>query len=170
MGLQWAQDAQVLRATAFKTRTENLMLYDFASWAFNNVSDASNKGLELSYSGKVAVADLRASLTLQDPLDETSGTRLIRRARNMASFGASLPLGAWTVGGDLRYTGERPDIVSVPSLPAYMVANLTTRYALTRELALTARIDNLLDRQYQTAYGYNQSGRAAYVGLVWAQK
>ena len=170
LGLQWAQDAQVLRATAFKTRTENLMLYDFASWAFNNVSDASNKGLELSYSGKVAVADLRASLTLQDPLDETSGTRLIRRARNMASFGASLPLGAWTVGGDLRYTGERPDIVSVPSLPAYLVANLTARYALTRELALTARIDNLLDRDYQTAYGYNQSGRAAYVGLVWAQK
>ncbi len=170
LGLQWAQEAQVLRATVFKTRTENLMLYDFATWAFNNVSSASNKGLELSYSGKVASADLRASITLQDPLDESTGTRLIRRARSMASFGASLPIGAWSFGGDLRYTAERPDIVSVPSLPAYTVANLTARYALTPELALTARIDNLLDRQYQTAYGYNQSGRAAYVGLAWAQK
>ncbi len=169
LGLQWTQDKQVVRATLFKTRTDNLMLYDFATWAFNNVSDASNKGLELSYSGKMANADLRASLTLQDPLDESDGTRLIRRPRNMASFGASLPLGLWTVGADLRYTGERPDIVSVPALPAYCVLNLTTRYALTRELAVTARIDNLLDRQYQTAYGYNQSARAAYVGLVWAQ-
>ncbi len=170
LGLQWAQDKQVLRATLFKTRTENLMLYDFATWAFNNVSNASNQGLELSYSGKIASADLRASLTLQDPLDESSNTRLIRRARSMASFGASLPLGQWTFGGDLRFTGERPDIVSVPALPAYSLLNLTTRYALTPELALTARIDNLLDRQYQTAYGYNQSGRAAYVGIVWSQK
>jgi vitamin B12 transporter len=75
-----------------------------------------------------------------------------------------------TVGGDLRYTGARPDAPANPSLPAYTVANLTTRYALTPGIALTARIDNVLDRKYQTAYGFNQSGRAAYVGVVWAQK
>ena len=173
LGLQWAQDKQVVRATLFKTRTDNLLLFDptFGTWgAFNNVSDASNKGLELSYSGKFASADLRASLTLQDPLNESTGERLIRRARSMASFGASLPVRQWTFGGDLRYTGERPDIASVPVLPAYTVVNLSTRYALSRELALTARIDNLLDREYQTAYGYNQPARSLYAGVVWAQK
>ena len=170
LGLQWAQDKQVVRATLFKTRTDNLMLYDFATWAFNNVNDASNKGLELSYSGKFASADLRASLTLQDPIDEGTGERLIRRARNMASFGASLPLGQWIFGGDLRFTGERPDIARVPALPAYSIANLNARYALTRELALTARIENLLDRAYQTAYGYNQPTRSLYAGVVWSQK
>ena len=173
LGLQWAQDKQVVRATLFKTRTDNLMLFDpnFGTWGgFNNVSDASNKGLEVSYSGKMASAELRASLTLQDPMDEGKGVRLIRRARNMASFGASLPLGQWTFGGDLRYTGDRPDIASVPALPAYTVVNLTARYALTREVALTARIENLLDREYQTAYGYNQPARSLYAGVVWAQK
>jgi vitamin B12 transporter len=170
LGLQWAQDRQVARATLFKTRTANLLLYDMASWSFNNVTDSSNLGLELSYSGRVAGADLRASLTLQDPRDESTGMRLIRRARSMASFGASLPLGAWTIGGDLRYTAERPDIVTVPALPAYTLLNISTRHALTRELAWTTRIDNLFDRQYQTAYGYNQPGRALYVGLVWTQK
>ena len=170
LGLQWAQDKQVARATLFKTRTANLMLYDFATWSFNNVTDASNRGLELSYSGRLASADLRASLTLQHPLDESTGLRLIRRARSMASVGASLPLGAWTVGGDLSYTGDRPDIVTVPALPTYTLLNITTRYALTRELAWTVRIDNLLDRQYQTAYGYNQPGRTLYVGFVWGQK
>jgi vitamin B12 transporter len=170
LGLQWAQDKQVVRGTIFKTRTSNLMQYDFATWTFNNVTDATNQGLELSYSGKLASADLRASLTLQDPVDQSTGMRLIRRARDMASFGASVPLGQWVFGGDLRYTGERPDIVTVPSLPACNVINLTTHFALSREVALTARIDNVLDRQYQTAYGYNQSGRAAYVGILWAQK
>ncbi len=170
LGVQWAQDGQVVRATAFRTRISNLLQYDFATFSFNNVTDASNKGLELSYSGKVARADLRASLTLQDPVDETTGLRLIRRARSMAALGASVPAGKWTWGADLRYTGARPDTPANPPLGAYTVANLTARYAFTPEIALTARIDNLLDRQYQTAYGYNQSGRAAYVGILWSQK
>ena len=170
LGLQWAQGQQVVRGTLFKTRTSDLMLYDFATWTFNNVTEATNRGLELSYSGKLSNADLRASLTLQDPLDASTGMRLVRRARSMASLGASLPWRQWTFGADLRYTGERPDIVTAPALPAYAVVNLTSRFAFSPELALTARVENLLDRQYQTAYGYNQSGRAAYVGLVWAQK
>ena len=170
LGLQWAQSGQVVRATVFSTRVLDMMLYDFATYSFNNVSDASNKGLEVSYSGKLAGADLRASLTQQDPVNESTGGQLIRRAKTMASFGASLPWGAWTLGGDVRYTGERPDVPARPLLGAYTVANLTARYALTPELALTARIDNLFDSQYQTAYGYNQSGRAAYVGIVWKQK
>ncbi|MHB1248669.1 MAG: TonB-dependent receptor plug domain-containing protein [Polaromonas sp.] len=170
IGVQWAQDGQVLRATSFRTRTSNLLQFDPATSSFNNVANASNKGLEVSYSGKLSRTDLRGSLTVQNPTDDATGQRLIRRGRTMASFGASVPLGQWTVGGDLRYTGARPDMPANPSLPAYTVANLTTRYALTPEVALTARIDNLFDRRYQTAYGFNQSGRAAYVGIVWTQK
>jgi vitamin B12 transporter len=169
-GLQWAESGQVVRATVFSTRVSDLMLYDFATYSFNNVSDASNKGLEVSYSGKLVGADLRASLTQQNPVNESTGQQLIRRAKTMASFGASLPWGAWVLGGDVRYTGERPDVPALPMLDAYTVANLTARYTLTPELALTVRIDNLFDSQYQTAYGYNQSGRAAYVGIVWKQK
>lgn len=170
LGVQWAQAAQIVRATAFKTRIANLMLFDFATFSFNNVSHASNQGLEVSYSGKVAGADTRASLTLQDPVDETTQARLARRARGMASIGVSMPVGQWTLGADLRYTGARPDPLANSPLPAYTLANLAARYRLTPELALTARIDNLFDRQYQTAYGFNQSGRAAYLGIVWAQK
>ena len=170
LGLQWAQDGQVVRATAFRTRISNLLQFDFATSSFNNVTDASNKGLEVSYSGKLAGADLRGSLTVQDPLDRSTGQRLIRRARTMASFGASVPWGPWSLGGDLRTTGARPDTPANPSLPAYTVANLVARYRVTPELALTARLDNVFDRQYQTAYGFNQSGRAAYVGILWTQK
>ena len=169
-----------------RTRIDNLLLYDLNTYSFNNVSRASNKGLEVSYSGKAAGADVRASLTLQDPTDDSTGQRLVRRARTMASLGASLPLGAWQLGGDLRFTGARPDTAFNPALASYVVANLQARYALTTadpglgllgvvgldpgELALTGRIDNLFDRDYQTAWGYNQARRAAYVGVVWTQK
>lgn len=170
LGLQWARDGDVLRATVFRTKIQDLLLYDFATFAFNNVTSATNKGLELSYSGKLAETDLRASVTLQDPIDESTGLRLVRRARTMASFGASRPFGPWTIGADVRYTGARPDTPPKPSLGAYTLVNLSARYALSDSLALTARTENLLGRDYQTAYGYNQPGRSYFVGLVWSQR
>ena len=170
LGLQWAEGAQVMRATLFSTETDNLMLYDFDTFRFSNVSKASNKGLELSYNGKLSVADVRASLTAQDPVDEATGAWLPRRARQMASLGVNLPWGAWLFGANVVYTGKRPDTALNPMLPAYSVTNVTVRYAVNPELALTGRIDNLFDRQYQTAWGYNQPGIGAYVGLVWNQK
>lgn len=169
-GLQWASGAQLVRATVFRTRTDDLLLYDPATFAFANVSRASNQGLEVSASGKVGSADLRASLTLQDPTDDATGQRLVRRARTMAALGASLPLGGWQLGGDVRYTGARPDKAGNPELAGYALVNLTARYALTPELAFTARVENLADRRYQTAYGYNQPGRTVWAGLVWSQK
>ena len=154
----------------FSTRVSDMLLYDFTTFSFNNISDATNKGLELSYSGKLASADVRASLTQQSPVNDATGAQLIRRAKSMASVGVSLPWGAWTLGGDVRYTGERPDVPARPKLDAYTLVNLSARYTLTPEVTLTARIDNLFDSQYQTAYGYNQPGRSAYVGVVWKQK
>lgn len=172
IGLQWTQGQQIVRATWFDTRTTNQLLYvpdplDPLSGKFENVTQSSNQGLEVSYSGAVAGSDLRASLTLQDPRNESTGQAQIRRARTMASLGVSRPLGAWTLGAELRYTGERPDIQGNPSLEAYTLAQVSARYRLNRDTHLTARIDNLFDARYQTAYGYNQSPRAAFVGLVW---
>jgi len=170
LGLQWAKNKQIVRATYFDTRVKDQLQYNSATSTFGNISSASNKGVEVSYSGIWSGADLRSSLTFQDPMNESTGEQLVRRPRTMASVGASKPLGKWTLGGDLRYTGARPDTSSNPELGAYVVANLSARYALSPQVALTSRVINLLDRQYQTAYGYNQTGRALYVGAIWTSK
>ena len=170
LGLQWTQGANIVRATYFNTKTDNLMLYDFSTYTFGNVTSSTNKGLEVSYSGQAWGAKWRASFTAQDPVDESTGQQLVRRARTMAALGVSVPQGNWLFGADLRFTGDRPDTAGQPALPAYALANVNLRYTLSPELALTARVDNLFDRRYQTAWGYNQPGIGAYVGLVWAQK
>lgn len=170
LGFQWAKDEQVVRATYFDTRVKDQLQYNFDTRKFGNISSASNKGVEVSYSGSWSGTDLRSSLTLQDPMNESTGEQLVRRPQAMASVGASKPLGKWTLGGDLRYTGARPDTSKKPELGAYVVANLSARYALSPQVALTSRVINLLDRQYQTAYGYNQTGRALYVGAIWTPK
>ncbi len=170
LGLQWAQGPNVVRATYFNTQTDNLMLYDFNSYSFSNVARTANQGLEVSASAQAWGASWQASFTAQNPVNETTGQWLVRRARTMASLGVSVPWGDWLLGANVRYTGERPDTVGRPMLPAYAVTNVTARYALRPDVALTARVDNLFDRSYQTAWGYNQPGIGAYIGIVWSQK
>ncbi|HCN88218.1 MAG TPA: TonB-dependent receptor [Oxalobacteraceae bacterium] len=167
LGVQYAADTSLLRATWFDTKTRDQLGYDPTTYQTINVDRASNRGLELSASGRLAETDLHASLTLQDPKDDTTNQRLIRRAKTLGSVSASRAFGAWRVGGDLQYTGERPD--NGRTLDAYWLANLNARYAITRQLSLFGRIDNLFNRDYQTVYGFNQPPRGVFAGLSWQQ-
>jgi vitamin B12 transporter len=168
LGLQWANQGQVLRATSFITNTSNLLEYDLNTDKFSNISNVVNKGIELSYSGSFNQGKVSASLTSQDPINQTTGKRLDRRPTSMASLGFSIPVNEWNFGADIRYTGSRPDKTN--TLPSYSVLDLKARYSVSKEIDLTARFDNALDEDYQTSYGYNQPRRTAYVGLVWKQK
>lgn len=167
LGLQYAKSGTLLRATLFKTKTRDQLQYDFSTFRFDNIARARNQGLELSASGNWARTDLRASLTLQDPRDDLTDQRLRRRARVLASLAATRTFGAWQLGGDVGYTGSRPDIPQ--NLSAYWLANLNARYTIIKGLSVFGRIDNVFDRKYQTAYGYNQPPRGVFVGLNWQQ-
>lgn len=165
-GVQYARGATLLRAALFNTRTREQLQYDLVTGTFANIARARNRGLEVSASGSLADTALRASLTLQDPRDESTGARLRRRAQTLASLAASRSFGPWQLGGDVGLTGSRPDGASV-RLPGYALLNLTARYRLTNAVELFGRIDNLLDRDYQTASGYNQPPRGIFAGVRW---
>jgi vitamin B12 transporter len=132
--------------------------------------------VEVSYKGVIGTTEMRASLTQQNPVDETTGQQLARRAKSMASVGVSQPFGAWRTGADLRYVGDRNDTNSStsPGLPvvlgAYSVLDITLAYRYSPQLLLTARLDNVTDETYQTVYGYNQQPRSLYAGLTWTPK
>jgi vitamin B12 transporter len=48
---------------------------------------------------------------------------------------------------------------------AFVTANLNASYALTDQVSLTARIENLADRRYQQVFGYGEPGRSGYLGV-----
>jgi vitamin B12 transporter len=170
LGLQWAHGQHRLRSTWFDTRTRDLLLYDFNTWQFGNVSRVKNQGLETSYSGRFHLTDVRASLSLQDPINESTGLQLVRRAKTLASVSASQSWGLWTFGGSLRYTGSRPDVAGNPDLPSNVLLDMTARYVLSRDWTAFGRMENLTDARYQTAFGYNQLPRTFTVGLSWKMK
>lgn len=167
IGLQWTAGGQVMRATLFDNRVREEISYDFTSQKFENIGRTRNRGLELSYSGRIGATDVRASLTSQDPTDVATETRLLRRAAFLASTTVSHDLGGgWRVGGALRHAGARPDSGSV-TLDAYTVADLTAQWDVTPQWQALARVENVGDVAWQTANGYPQPGRSVFVGLRW---
>lgn len=178
VGLQYQRGGHLVRATYFDTRIKDQLDFDPTTSAFANISRTRNDGLELSYKGLVGQTDLRASLTLQDPINELTQQRLNRRASTLMSVGVSQPIGAFRVNADLQYSGERPDVYTDvntfqsvnTTLGSYTLVNLSGAYKLTTELTLKARLDNAFDRKYQTVYAYNQQPRSLYVGLTWTPK
>lgn len=167
LGIQWASGLHRWRSTWFDTRTRDLLLYDMGTWQFSNISSVKNKGLETSYSARMGATDLRASLTLQDPVNEATGQQLVRRAKTLASASLAQSWGRLTLGGNIRYMGARPDIEGQPRLSSAVLLDLTSRYVLNRQWTIFGRLDNVTDSEYQTAYGYNQLPRTAYIGLSW---
>jgi len=169
-GVQWAQGPHRLRSTWFSSLTKDLLLYDMGSFRFSNVSRVKNQGIETSYSGRFHMTDLRASLSLQDPVNEATGQQLVRRAKTLASVSVSQSMGLLTLGGSVRYTSSRPDIEGKPGLPSNTLLDLTARYGLSRDWTLFGRVDNATDSRYQTAYGFNQLPRTTTLGLNWKMK
>ncbi|TNF62075.1 MAG: TonB-dependent receptor [Burkholderiales bacterium] len=175
VGLQYQRDAHWLRATWFDTRIRNQLDYDPSVFQFRNIGRTRNRGLEVSYRGRIGETGLRASLTLQDPQDDITGEALLRRARSFWSVGISQPLAGVVLDADLRHSGSRPDSYTDTgtftrvdtTLGSYTVLDLALSYRLRKDLELRARIDNVTDRDYQTVYSYNQQPRSFYLGLTW---
>lgn len=172
VGAQYAAGGALLRATVFDTHTRDQFGFD-AAFKTVNINKARNQGLELSATTRVTDIDLRASLTLQNPKDDTTGQRLVRRARTLGSLSLAKSFGAWRVGSDIQYTSSRSDkdFTTVPAtakeLSSYWLANINARYQIAKDVSLFGRVENVFDRAYQTAYGYNQPPRGVFVGVNW---
>ena len=169
-GLQYARGSTLVRATFFDTHTRDMIDYvstGYLTGQYFNVGRVKNKGFELNGQTQLAGLDIRGNLTLQDPEDRDTGKQLDRRAKKTASLNVSKTLGAWYVGGDMHYEEHRPDLRRTERLPSYVVFNVNARYQVSKEVSVFARIENLFDKDYQTAYGYDMPDRGFFAGINW---
>ncbi|WP_116136025.1 TonB-dependent receptor plug domain-containing protein [Trinickia diaoshuihuensis] len=171
--LQYASDSLgVVRLTAFQTHYTDLINYVPTQggmfYLAENVGRAKVQGLEGSFSGRVGKTDVRAALTVQNPVDEIADTDLTRRARHFASLSANRSFGAWRAGGEWIVSGPRND--SGTPLGGFGIVNLSARYDISKAWYVSAHIDNLFDKHYELAYTYNTSRRGAFVTIGWQQQ
>ena len=171
LGIHYAVGAQQFDATYFDNRISDLITYQFPSNV--NLNRARIDGLEAGYRGQFGTAEVKAALTLQNPRDEQTGLRLLRRARSYANIGLFRQIGAWRLGGEWQYSGAREDIdintYARTRLAAYDLVNLTADYAVDKHLDLSLRAANIFNRDYMLVHGYNTPGRTLFVALNYRQ-
>ena len=160
----------LVKLTGFQTQYTNLIQsLTVSPYTAVNVAKARVEGIELTYTGRPLFGvDVRASFTRQNPTDLDADKQLARRARQFGSVGLSKTFDKLTVGGDVFFSGERYDTAG-QHLGAYTLVNLQARYDIDRSWYVSAHLDNVFDKNYQTVYGYNTLGRAIYVSLGWKQ-
>lgn len=136
-----------------------------------NIPRARIQGWTLSYNGQFDALGLRAVLDLLEARDVATGRMLQRRADEQLILGVDYRAGAWKYGATLLTASERYDnVMNTIYLPGFGTLDAHVDYALTKDWSVQARLNNLGDKVYQTANGYNQQGRAAYLTLRWAPR
>jgi vitamin B12 transporter len=173
LGLQWASGADRVRIVAFETKFQDAIV--FSGGTTNNVGHASVKGVESSYSGRLAGFDLRVAFTVQDPTEQNAATgqdlQAVRRAKRFGSLAVYRSFGKLRAGGELLASGARPDndVVTFDRVQdaGYTVVNLTSRYDYDKHVYLAARLENAFDEKYQLAQGFNTPRRGLFLTLGW---
>lgn len=170
--LRWRpSDTQRLTLTAFSQHIRN-----YITATNQNVSSGLIDGATLAYEGRFDAWTLSSSIDELNARDD-SGKRLPRRAKHAFHASADRSFGAWSAGGDLSAYSSRTDTVYdsnfqqvTVGLPRYVRLDLGSDWQLAPDWTLQARLNNVTDKRYETAYGYNQPGREWLLTLRWAPR
>jgi vitamin B12 transporter len=181
IGLDYGIGAALdLQFTAFRQNLEdeiNGFVFDpvtFLATAENVAGRSRRSGLEIG--ARWALDESLAISANYTYLESTADdVREIRRPRHSGSVdldheifaGRGRLVLAATYGGTRNDTffAPWPDPPATVTLDSYWLVEVSGRYALSPSVDVFARIDNVLDADYEHVYGYNTPGRRAYAGI-----
>ncbi|MGH8200535.1 MAG: TonB-dependent receptor plug domain-containing protein [Steroidobacteraceae bacterium] len=139
---------------------------------YANIARSHAHGVELDGSFKATEQlSITANYTLSDtedtsPGSSTYGNELPRRPADTGNASVTY---VWpfrlSTALAMRYSAPRfDDAANTIRLGGYVLLDIRTSYPLNDHLEMYARVENLTDRHYETAYQYGTLGRSAYVG------
>ena len=174
-----------LGATAFRRNSRDLINFVSCSAPFtgicagrpsgtyNNVARARSQGVELTATvTPIDALRMQANYSHVDSENRSPGSTvfgkdLVRRPSETASalvdyswaFGLQTGLTFTHVGSSFDNAANTREV------SGYDLVDLRVAWSMTDMLELQARVENLLDKQYETIYRYGAPGRAAYAGV-----
>ncbi|MBK1703983.1 TonB-dependent vitamin B12 receptor [Halochromatium glycolicum] len=161
-------------ANLYQTDVDELIATNLVGTQYlpENIDESRIRGLELWTTAELSGWLLDANLTLLDPRNESEGPNngnlLARRPEQTFRLDADRQFGRIGVGGTLFVSGRRFDeSANRVRLDGYTLVDLRADYAFSDALRLQARVENLLDEDYETAAYYNQPGRTLFVSLLY---
>lgn len=166
--LPFAEGTGAFTLTYFDRKTRNLIDYDLTQYNYYNVGRARAQGVELgmqvtNWEG----FDVNIAATYLDATNELTGAQLARRPKTnlYASIDKAWDIGL-KLGADLRVGGGRyDDSANNQYVGGHVVAGLRGAFAVTDNVEVYGRVENLFDEHYEVVRSYGTPGRSAYAGV-----
>jgi vitamin B12 transporter len=151
-------------STCFHNGITDLITTNDTFTSYANVNLATTEGTESFVSAKIAARiGVRADYTITRAIDVGTGLQLLRRRREKWSATATwLPIDPlmrdWL---DITRDGSASGIVA----PGYTIVNLRGNYAISDQVKIFGRVDNLFNLHYQNPTGFLAPGFGVFGGI-----
>jgi vitamin B12 transporter len=154
--------------SAYHTDISDLISFSGNQFQAININKARLRGLEFEWQRVSNAWRMNANLTVQDTEDRSTGGTLLRRPNEKGSLTIDrfINNGGW-VGVEWFLSGSRDDFGGV-NLAGYGLMNLRGGLAIGNHWTAELRLENITDREYVPAFGFNSGGRAGYLSLSWS--
>ncbi|XMB49550.1 TonB-dependent receptor [Pseudomonas fluorescens] len=175
--LQWRSqltDSARLEASLYRTDLSDAIILDAGKP--QNVASARINGFEAALKQELFGWQGNLGLSLIDPRDRDSGHTLARRARRTVNLDLDRQFDQLGLGASWQaISGSYDDEANRNRLGGYALLGLRGSWALNREVSLSLKVDNVLDKSYARAkysylgeaQNYREEGRVWMFGVTW---
>jgi len=169
LGLTQQLDNWHWGVNVYQTRISDLITLN-TDFVPENISSAQIRGVEGQFGFTLNDWRVQTDLTWLQPKDNSDdanhGDWLPRRAGQTARVDVDRKLGKFNVGATFFASGKRyDDAANEIRLGGYATTALRASYTFAPSWQVEAKLDNVFDHSYETAYYYNQLGRTWYLTL-----
>jgi vitamin B12 transporter len=184
VGLNYETRQYDLRLAAYSNSIANLIQYSGTSppctttqintapnyGCASNVASAKITGISVGGTTRFGNMSIRGSFDQQNPIDQSTGYVLAKRARQFGNIGTEYKNTRLTAGAEGTFQANRTNFDNTGYMGGYAIYNLYGNYQITKDWSLFGRWNNIFNKDYQLSYGYNTPGSNVFVGARYAMK
>lgn len=163
-----------LEASLYRTDLSDAIILDGGKP--QNVASARINGVEAALKQELFGWQGNLGVSLIDPRDRDSGHTLARRARRTLNLDLDRQFDKAGVGASWQaISSSYDDEANRNRLGGYALLGLRSSWALNREVSLSLKVDNVLDKSYARAkysylegyQNYREAARTWMLGVTW---
>ncbi|SJM95224.1 TonB-dependent receptor domain-containing protein [Crenothrix polyspora] len=145
---------------AYHTDVDNLI----SGWPPKNVNKAQIDGIEAEIGTHILGWNTKLNMNLLSPRNRITDKRLDSRSEKSLSFDVSRSFQQVDIGVNVLAQGDR-SATFTGRAAGYVTVDLRAAYHINKNWMLSAKLNNLLDKDYQTVNTYNTQGMNYFLSI-----
>ncbi len=170
-------ESTTVELTYFQQKIKDRIIFDSPTSKYKSSDEFKSKGVEFSTNTQLNnQLSFGLNYTYTDARDylKNNGTlmsnKAVRVPKHMVGGHINFkPLEQWNIFAEAKYHGSTVSNLAgwspQKNLKPYWMVNLATNYAINDDVSIYARVNNLLDKDYYTVWGYGEKRINGAIGV-----